>query len=120
MATKGGARTCGHCGRPIEHDTEEPWGLCTRCLTNPKVPLTKLTLVGDTGGGGPDQQADRAAGRNGERPYRARPLRRCPGCGVALRPRVRYCDRCRDQKRRERTRARVQRFRQLRAKTRRL
>jgi hypothetical protein len=109
--------TCDHLGGRIEHDTERPWGLWARCLTDPKVPLPSRTTRAVSCPPSLDDHAPEDDSYDDARPYRHRPLRRCPGCGVALMPRRRYCDRCRRQRRRETTRARVKRFRNRQVKS---
>ena len=32
---------CARCGTTIAHDTDRPFGLCTRCLLNPAAPLVR-------------------------------------------------------------------------------
>ena len=90
--TSHATRVCDRCGGLL-HDTEQRWGLCGRCLTNPDLPLPAAVAAPTPEAG--NVQAPERRGAT----YRPRPLRRC-GCGVVLRPRMRYCDRCRVQRRR--------------------
>jgi hypothetical protein len=97
---------CDHCGCGLV-DTEIRFGRCGRCLTNPDLPLP-LGMVAPA-----PETGDIPALNPGDKHYRYRPLRFC-GCGVYLKPRMRYCDKCRTQQRRAAGRTRIQRLRQRR------
>jgi hypothetical protein len=99
-------RLCNRCGRSLR-DTEIPLGLCGHCLINPTVPLP-VAMTAATPEAGDGQHPDQPGTT-----YRHRPLRHC-ACGIALKPRMRYCDQCRLRRRRETGRTRINRFRQQR------